>query len=197
MENRKIILILLVIIAVLAVALGAVFLEISKQDTKLAISHKTINVGDSLVVVLADEHGNPISNETVKIKITDKNGQAKEKDVKTNSKGKAKLKVEQEGKYSVLATFNGNVNHAASSLSDNIDVEKPSTELVSEDKSSFDGNVYNKYSSKIGSYRVVENQQELAVIESANGNYYVMGGDGIYTYNGRDSRGAIQLGSPV
>ena len=61
MDNNKIIIILLcVIIAILIVGV-AVFSEMAKEDSNLAIADKKINVGDSLVVKLTDSKGNAIA----------------------------------------------------------------------------------------------------------------------------------------
>ena len=57
--------------------------------------------------------------------------------------------------------------------------------------------LYSNYSPTIGYCRFVETQQELAVLETPDGNYYVMTGDGIHTYNGHDSQGNIKFGQPV
>ena len=137
MENKNIIIILIVIIVILAAAVGVMFSQqIAKEKSNLKIADEKINVGDSLVVVLTDSHGNPIENETISIKLTDNDGITIEEDVTTNDKGKAKLKVEEKGKYSVECTFDGEGKYAASSLSDNIKVKKVSTKTVSEKKTS-------------------------------------------------------------
>ncbi|MBS7258626.1 MAG: hypothetical protein KIG63_09325, partial [Methanobrevibacter sp.] len=75
MENKNIIIILIVIIVILAAAVGVMFSQqIAKEKSNLKIADKKINVGDSLVVVLTDSHGNPIENETISIKLTDNDG---------------------------------------------------------------------------------------------------------------------------
>jgi CDP-diacylglycerol pyrophosphatase len=75
-------------------------------------------------------------------------------------------------------------------------VEDAVTDIVN-DTASVDTTQYPKYSPHFGSYRTVESQQELAVIETSNGEYYVFGGDGAYNYAGHDSNGNIKLGSYV
>ena len=73
MENKNIIIILLVIIVILAAAVGVVLSQqMSKEKSNLKIADKSLNVDDALVVKLTDSNGNPISNETIKIKLTDK-----------------------------------------------------------------------------------------------------------------------------
>ena len=99
-------------------------------------STKTINAGDSLVVKLTDCYGNPISNETINIKLTDKDGKSINKDIKTNSKGKVKYKIDEKGTYSVECKFNGNDQYASNSVLENVSVKKATTNLVSEDKTS-------------------------------------------------------------
>lgn len=194
MDNRKIIIILLcTIIAILVVGIIVFSPLMAREDSHLAIADKKINAGDKFTVVLTDDDGNTIPNETVKIRLTSKDGNVIEKERTTNSKGKAKLKVEETGKYSAECSFNGNGQYASSSLTDTIKVDKATTELLKQ-KTSVE---FPEYLSKFGSFRTVETQQELAVIETSNGNYYVIAGDGYYTFEGHDSQGHIKLGSRV
>lgn len=136
MDNNKIIIILLcVIIAILIVGV-AVFSEMAKVDSNLAIADKKINVGDSFVVKLTDSRGNAIAGQTVNIKIKDKDGTVTDEDITTNSKGQAKFKMEEMGKYSVECKFNGNGQYSSSSAEGNISVKKATTEEISEEKTS-------------------------------------------------------------
>ena len=137
MENKNIIMMLVVIIVVLAAAVGVMFSQqMAKEKSNLKIADKKINVGDSLVVKLTDSQGNPISNETVNIKLTYKNGTAIDKKTATNSKGKAKFTMEEKGKYSVECRFDGNGKYASASITDNITVEKATTKVVNEEQTS-------------------------------------------------------------
>lgn len=137
MENQKIIIVLLcIIIALLAIMVVMFSPSLAKEDSKLAIENTTINEGDSLVVLLTDNQGVSISDETVNIKLTDEDGATIDEDVTTDSKGKAKLKVEKSGKYSVECTFNGEGKYSGCSLSGSIEVKKATTEIVSEGKTS-------------------------------------------------------------
>ena len=108
----------------------------AKEKSNLAISDKKLNVGDSLTVRLTDENGKPIANQTVKIRLTDKDGVTIDEDATTNSKGKAKLKVDEKGKYSVECRFDGDGKYASSSTAANLTVKKATTEIVNEDKTS-------------------------------------------------------------
>lgn len=159
MDSQKTIIALLcVIIALLVVGVVMFSPLMAKEDSNLAISDNKLNVGDSLVVVLTDSHGAPIANETVNIKLTDEDGITINEDVTTNDKGKAKLKVEEKGKYSVECTFKGEGKYAASSLSDNIKVKKPTTEVVKEEQTTShtskyapNGGMYPEYGPEVDS----------------------------------------------
>lgn len=197
MENKNIILILIVIIVVLAAILGVVFFYSAnaKKSSEIKItSNKTLSAGDSLSVKLTGLNNTAISNEMVKITIMDSNGKvAVNKTVKTNSKGKASLDLDlKKGNYNVTAEFAGNEKYDGNTTFQKLTVKEEVTQLTSEN--SVDTASYPGYSSSVGSYRVVERQQELGVIETPDGRQYVMGGDGIYPYNGHDSQGNIQFG---
>lgn len=134
-DNRIIIILLCIIIAILVVGIF-VFSQAAKEDSNLSIADKKISVGDSLVVKLTDSNGKAIANQTVNIKLKDKDGTTINDDITTNSKGKAKLKIEKNGKYSAECSFGGNGQYASSSTSGNITVKKATTEEVSDEKTS-------------------------------------------------------------
>lgn len=200
MENKNIIIMLVVIILVLAAVLGAVmFMSFnSKEPVKIVItSNNTLNEGENLTVQLADLNKTAISKQKVNVTVTDSKGkEVVNKAVKTNSKGKATLDLDlKKGKYNVTVSFEGNEKYGGNSTVQKLTIKEATTQSISEN--TVDMSLYTGYSSAIGSYRVVEHQQELGLLETPGGNYYVMGGDGIYTYAGRDSQGHYQLGSPV
>ena len=159
MNNQKTIIAILCIIIVILIVCVAIFaLPMFKEESKLAIADKTIDEGDKLVVVLTDAHGIGLPNATINIKLTDKDGITIDEDVTTNDKGKAKLKVEEKGKYSVECTFKGEGKYATSSLSDNIKVEKPTTEIVKEEQTTThtskyapNGGIYPEYGPEVDS----------------------------------------------
>ncbi len=191
---------LVVIILVLAAVLGAVmFMSFnSKEPVKIVItSNNTLNEGENLTVQLADLNKTAISKQKVNVTVTDSKGkEVVNKAVKTNSKGKATLDLDlKKGKYNVTVSFEGNEKYGGNSTVQKLTIKEATTQSISEN--TVDMSLYTGYSSAIGSYRVVEHQQELGLLETPGGNYYVMGGDGIYTYAGRDSQGHYQLGSPV
>ena len=136
MDNEKIILILCIIVLILAGVAVASSPMFSREGTNLEISDKKLDVGASMVVQLTDIQGNPLSNRTVHITLTDKDGIIINEDITTNSIGKAKFKMEEKGEYSVECKFDGDSDYAPSSLSDNLSVKKLKTSLISEDKTS-------------------------------------------------------------
>ena len=200
MEDKKIIVILVVIIVVLAAVLGAVLFSLnSKEATKLTItSNKTQNEGGKLAVKLTDLNNSALSEANVIVKITDSKGNVVVNEtLKTNSKGKANLDLDlKKGKYNVTVSYDGNDKYSGNTSQQKLTIKEKVQKTTSEENTVDEGS-YPSYSSNIGSYRVVDRQQELGVIESSDGNYYVMAGDGIYTYEGRDSKGNIQFGSHV
>ena len=200
MENKNIIIILIVIIVILAAAVGVMFSQqIAKEKSNLKIADKKINVGDSLVVVLTDSHGNPIENETISIKLTDNDGITIDEKITTNSKGKAKFKMEEKGNYSAECKFEGNDKYAQVSIADNITVKKATTELVSNDQTSTtthaskyapDGGIYPEYGPEVDAqgitkeYAIANDMHylEITVDGDRPGEYVTVGG-----YTARDS----------
>ena len=147
MENKNIIIILVVVIVILAAAVGVLFSQqMAKEKSNLKIADKNINVGDSLVVVLTDSQGNPIANETINVKLTDKDGVTIDEKIKTNSKGKAKFKMEEKGKYSLECKFDGNDKYASASIADNMTVKKAATKVVNNKQTSNDASSGNSAS---------------------------------------------------
>ena len=196
MENKNIIIILIIVIVVLGAVLGAMFLQSSnaKQPTKIKItSDKTQYEGGKLKIQLTDLNKTAISKEKVNITITNSKGKILvNKSVKTNSKGNANLDLDlKKGRYTVNVTYDGNENFTANSTTQNLTIKKEVKKPV------VDTNKYSSYNSIFGYYRVIESQEELSLIETSNGNYYVFAGDGAYTYAGHDSNGYIQLGDYV
>ena len=115
------------------------------------------------------------------------------KTVETNSKGKANLDLDlKKGEYNVTVDYGGNQKYNGNNT-----IQKLTIKEESSSENNVDMSLYSSYSPTVCYYRIVERQQELGVIETSSGNYYVIAGDGIYTYEGHDSQGNIQFGSPV
>lgn len=133
MNDKAIIGILAIVVIILIVGVIVVSPLMTKEDCKLTVKDKTIYKGDSFVVKLTDMDGNPITNQTVNIKLTDNDDITINEDVSTNSNGNAKLEVEEKGKYSYECSFNGNEKFAENSTSGKITVKKLQTKTVSEE----------------------------------------------------------------
>ena len=155
MENKNIIIILVVAIIVLAAIVGVMFLHPTnaKEPTKIKItSNKTLTEGDNLSIKLTDSNSTAISNETVKITIVDKKGKAVVNEtVKTNSKGKAKLDLDlKKGKYNVTVTYGGNDNFTGSNATQKLIIKEKVVQAeitsTSSTTSNDDSNYYNGYS---------------------------------------------------
>lgn len=141
MENRNIIIMLLVVIAILAVAVGVMMFNQShaKEATKIKItSDKEQYEGGKLSVELKDLNGTALSKEVVNVTITDKKGKVVVDDVvKTNSKGKAKLDLDlKKGKYNVTVTYGGNENYTGTNATQKLSIKKKVTEAVKPQSSS-------------------------------------------------------------
>ena len=141
MENRNIIIMLLVVIAILAVAVGVMMFNQShaKEATKIKItSDKEQYEGGKLSVELNDLNGTALSKEVVNVTVTDKKGKVVVDDVvKTNSKGKAKLDLDlKKGKYNVTVTYGGNENYTGTNATQKLSIKEKVTEVVKPQSSS-------------------------------------------------------------
>ena len=141
MENKNIIIIMLVIIALLAVVVGAMFLQITnaKEPTTVKITNnKTLYEGEDVTLKLTNLNKTPLSKE--KVKITVKNSKGKvvaNKTVKTNGKGNAKLDLDlKKGKYNVTVVYAGNDNFTGSNVTQKLTIKEEVKETVSEPSSS-------------------------------------------------------------
>ena len=141
MENKNIIIIMLVIIAILAVVAGAMFLQITnaKEPTTVKItSNKTLYEGEDITLKLTNLNKTPLSKE--KVKITVKNSKGKvvaNKTVKTNGKGNAKLDLDlKKGKYNLTASYDGNENYTGNNTTQKLTIKEEVKETVSEPSSS-------------------------------------------------------------
>lgn len=139
MDNQNTVIALLFVIIALLAVLAIMFSPlVAKDASNLTIDDKEINAGDSLVVKLSDVNGNPISNETINIKLTDKEGMTIDEKATTNSKGNANLKIEETGNYSASCSYDGGDKYSSCSISENIKVDNPKTEVVETHQSSSD-----------------------------------------------------------
>lgn len=71
------------------------------------------------------------------------------------------------------------------------------TSLINTTSSEDISSKYPEYSSTFGHYKILGDDYECRLIETSEGNKYVLGGDGYYTYAGTDSNGHYELGNYV
>lgn len=194
MENQNTIIALLCVIIALLAVLAVMFSPLMAKDaSNLAIDDKEINAGDSLVIKLADGNGNPIPNETINIKLTDKDGITIDEDVTTNSKGNANLKIEESGSYSAVCSFDGNNQFSSTSTAGNVTVKKATTEVVKEEQTSTtthaskyapNGGIYPEYGPEVDSQGITREYAiahdwhylEITVDGDRPGEYVTVGG---------------------
>ena len=129
MENKNIIIILIVAIVVLAAVIGFILMNPThtKVPCKIKItSDKEQYKGGKLSVQLTGLNNTPLSKEVVNITVTDKKGKVVVDDVvKTNSKGKAKLDLKlKKGKYKVNVSYGGNENYTGDNATQKLTIKE-------------------------------------------------------------------------
>ena len=164
MDNQKIIIVLLCIIAAILVVGIAMVTTLGKESSKIEFDGNSISAGDSLHVKLTGAKGNPIGNETVSIKLKNKDGGSDiNENIVTDSDGNANLKIDEKGHYDVEVSFSGNAKFSSSSASGSVNVSEATTKLVGEDKTSTathaskyapNGGIYPEYGPEVDSYGV-------------------------------------------
>lgn len=136
MDNDRIIIILLVIIAVMIASMLIVFNPFSARTeaTVSITSNAELHDGDAFSIALADVNGNPISNQTVNVKFGDLAPQS----VTTDSAGNGMLVVNglAPGQYQVSVEYGGNSNYSSASASQSVTLSEAMTTSVEQSQSS-------------------------------------------------------------
>ena len=136
--DKRILIILIAVLAILVV--GAVFLNPSKQESKIeVVTNGTLHVGSTFQVFLANSNHNPIANQSVSFVVRDSNSKVVvNKSVTTNNFGVADLELDNvsEGQYPVNVIFKGNDKFKNCSVTHTLKVEAGSNEPISIDTSS-------------------------------------------------------------
>ena len=198
MENKNIIIILLIIIIMLVAVLGAMLLQAnSKEPTAIEIKQTNLTVDDNIFSVnISDSKGKILSDAVVNLTIEDDKGKTIiNEEVPLNSGNIALFDFDLEkGNYVVNVSYNGNEDYSGSNVSYNLKIDKVTPTYTLDELIAME---YPKESPVFGHYKVLERQDELALIETSSGERFVLAGDGYYTYGGHDSRNNIKLGSFV
>lgn len=139
MDKNKIIISILVIVIIILISCILTMQIHSQHDTILEIkSDSKLYEGDSIKIKLNDVNNTPIANERINVTITDEDGTSSYKSVVTNSKGIAKLKLEDAGNYTVNCTYPGNEKYAGNSSLKKLTVMEEVVEAVVSSQSSQD-----------------------------------------------------------
>ena len=128
MDDKKIIIILVAVIAVLAVAVGVMFMQQNAPEPTMVkiTSDKSQYEGGELSISLTDLNKTGIGKEIVNVTVTNSKGKVVVDDVvKTNSKGKAKLELDlKKGKYTVNVTYGGNENYTGNNTTQKLTIKE-------------------------------------------------------------------------
>ena len=128
MDDKKIIIILVAVIAVLAVAVGVMFMQYNAPEPTMVkiTSDKSQYESGELSISLTDLNKTGIGKEIVNVTVTNSKGKVVVDDVvKTNSKGKAKLELDlKKGKYTVNVTYGGNENYTGNNTTQKLTIKE-------------------------------------------------------------------------
>ncbi|WP_298521286.1 hypothetical protein [uncultured Methanobrevibacter sp.] len=133
MEDKNIIIVLLVIIAIiLAFIVGYMFMPSlnAKKDCKITItSNSSLYDGDTITFKLTDMEGAGISNQNVSITLIGEDGTEDSYSIITDNNGGGGLKLNEiTGNYVVNCTYAGNENFSANSTSQDLEIREKVSE---------------------------------------------------------------------
>lgn len=133
-KNKIIIIALIVLIIALLIGLVAIMSNSDKQDTNLTFkSDSTITEGDSLKIMLTDDNGTAIANQTVKITFADKDNTNSDYSVVTNDNGIGELKLDKSaGEYNITISYDGNDNYNGCNATKKITIKEKVVEATVE-----------------------------------------------------------------
>lgn len=124
MENRNILLICIVVIAIVLIICGSLIYFTQLKETQLTTDLTEINQGDNLTITLTDENGQPLVNKTVHITICGKTYNRT-----TDSVGKTQIAINlNPGEYNITVEFDGELFYKKSTITNPLKViEKQET----------------------------------------------------------------------
>lgn len=118
--DKKILEIIVLIVAVAVIVTLFLSFGVSKEDTKINMMNDySLNENSSIEIKLTDLNKTPISNQIIYIKIINEEGNVDEYSVETNYNGDGKLELNKisPGNYTVNCTYEGNDKYNPSNLS--------------------------------------------------------------------------------
>ena len=140
MNSRDITIICITIILLIAIGAYVMIGMNVHHDTSIMTmtSSSSLTEGDSLVLKLTDDKGNPLPNQKIEINMTHaSNGITENFTLKTNTEGVCKLEDLPADNYTLSAKYNGNNEYEPAYLGGMIYVkksDKASTQTSSSDK---------------------------------------------------------------
>ena len=128
MNTRDLIIICVTVILLLCIGMFLMFNSGGGETTILSMTNTpTLNEGDSLILKLTDENGTIISNQRIKINLTDSKGITENYTLKTNSKGECRLEDLPADNFTLFAKYDGSKKYKESTISGKITVKKSDT----------------------------------------------------------------------
>ena len=125
MNTRDLIIICATVILLLCIGMFLMFNSGGGETTILSMTNTpTLNEGDSLILKLTEENGTIISNQRIKINLTDSKGVTENFTLKTNSKGECRLEDLPADNFTLFAKYEGNKKYKESTISGKITVKK-------------------------------------------------------------------------
>ena len=131
MENKRLIIILLGIVAILLVALVSIMIVTTRNNpSEITItSQNTLNDGSKLTLTLNDKNKTPIANQEIDISIIDASGQKNQQKITTDKNGNGELQLNglTEGQYTIQAKYNGNMQYKNSQTNQTLTISNQVT----------------------------------------------------------------------
>ena len=142
MNNNKIILVLIAIIAIILVVGGLSLTNAFKQEPKIDIvTNGTVHTNTTFLVKSTASNNTSIANESISIEILDNESNTViDEEVKTNENGEAAIELTNvsEGNYTVNVTFEGNDEFKESSVEQDLEIVEDVVDTISSDDNSTD-----------------------------------------------------------
>ncbi|MBR0270899.1 MAG: hypothetical protein IJQ68_02780 [Methanobrevibacter sp.] len=140
--NKKIILVLIAIIAIILVVGGLSLTNAFKQEPKLNIvTNGTVHTNTTFLVKSTDLNNTSIANESISIEILDNESNTViDEEVKTNEYGEASIELTNvsEGNYTVNVTFEGNDEFKECTVEQDLEIVEDVVDTISSDDNSTD-----------------------------------------------------------
>lgn len=125
MDDKKIIIGLIIVIIILVAVISFVNLNPAKINSKITVtSESELSSEDSFTIKLTDINNNPITEQKVNLTIIDSNGTETTKIITTTESGKAKYELNklEDGNYTVKVKYGGNEKYSECNTTQKIEI---------------------------------------------------------------------------